>query len=228
VKWRYLTYNPAAWVELPRVLRKERRVLNPDETKRFIETCRKTKNGLIFEFAVLTGTRPEEFLALQWKDIDFERKKASIERALVRHKGWHFAEPKTSRSRRSIVLPNALVHQLILHKQEQIFHRLRAQNLWHDHDLIFCTEFGTPHSLPNLTYRCFRPLLERAGLPRMRVYDLRHTHATLLLAADVNAKIVSERLGHSTVTITLDRYTHVLPGMQQGATDKLERMIFPA
>lgn len=98
--------------------------------------------------------------------------------------------------------------------------------MWHAHDLVFCSEQGTPHSIPNLTYRYFRPLLTKAKLPRIRLYDLRHTCATLLLAANEHPKIVSERLGHASITLTLDTYSHVLPTMQEGASQKLEAMLF--
>ena len=224
VKWNLIARNPALLTETPPIHRQE---LTAEETKLFIDECDKTPNGLIFEFAVLTGMRPEEFLAVQWGDLDFERKSIQVNRALVRYKGgWSFNKPKTHRSRRSIILPPSLVHKLVLHKQTQTFQRLKALNLWENNDLIFCGEFGTPLSIPNLTYRYFRPILERAGLPRIRLYDLRHTHATLLLSANENPKVVSERLGHSTIVLTMDTYSHVLPTMQQAATDKLEAMIF--
>ena len=184
-------------------------------------------HGLVFEFALLTGMRPEEFLAVKWGDLDTQRKTIKVRRALVRHKGeWVFTEPKTSRSRRTIVLPESLVHKLVIHRQKQSFDEQKAANLWDKNDLIFCGEFGVPLAIPNLTYRYYRPILEKAGLPRIRLYDLRHSHATLLLAADEHPKVVAERLGHSTIVLTLDTYSHVLPTMQKRATDKLEKMIF--
>jgi len=226
VRWQLLARNPALLAETPTVHRKERRVLNAVETKQFIDECRKIPIGLVFEFAILTGMRPEEYLAVKWADLDFAAKTIQVNRALVHHKGWSFRKPKTSRSRRTIILPPSLMHQLTLHKETQTFQMLKAANLWEKNDLIFCSEFGTPLSVPNLTYRYFRPILERAGLPQIRVYDLRHTHATLLLSANENPKVVSERLGHSTIVLTMDTYSHVLPTMQQAATDKLEAMIF--
>lgn len=227
VRWQDLARNPALFVETPKVYRKERRVLTAEESRRFIAECRLLQIGLVFEFAILTGMRPEEYLAIKWSDIDFARKSAQVNRALVRHKGgWTFREPKTHRSRRTIMLPPSLMHQLTLYKQTQTFQILKAANLWERNELVFCGEFGTPLSIPNLTYRHFRKILERAGLPQIRLYDLRHTHATLLLSANENPKVVSERLGHSTIVLTMDTYSHVLPTMQQAATDKLETMIF--
>lgn len=146
---------------------------------------------------------------------------------MVRHNNqWSFKEPKTSRSRRTVILPASLIHNLIIHKQKQIIQKLSAKEVWEDNDLIFCGQFGTPLSIPNLTYRYFRPILKAAGLPQIRLYDLRHTHATLLLMAEENPKVVAERLGHSTIVLTLDTYSHVLPTMQRKATDKLEKILF--
>lgn len=181
----------------------------------------------MFEFALLTGMRPEEFLAVQWADVDFERATVQVRRALVRHKKkWSFNEPKTSRSRRTVIIPKTLVHKLIKHKSEQIIQKLNAVSLWQNHDLVFCGEYGTALSIPNITYRYFRPILQKADLPQIRLYDLRHTHATLLLTAEENPKVVAERLGHSTIVLTLDTYSHVLPTIQRNATDKLEKLLF--
>ena len=227
MKWNLLSKNPAEYVELPKVQRTERRVLTEAEARRFIAESGKIKHGLIFEFALLSGMRPEEFLAIQWADIDFGRNSVQVRRALIRHKKkWYFAEPKTSRSRRTIILPKPLMHKLISHKTAQIIQKLQAGVMWEDHDLVFCSEYGTPHSIPNLTYRYFRPILKAAEIPQIRLYDLRHTHATLLLMAEENPKVVAERLGHSTIVLTLDTYSHVLPTMQKKATDKLEKMLF--
>jgi integrase len=171
--------------------------------------------------------RPEEYLALQWRDLDFGRNTAQVRRALVRHKKtWRFQEPKTKGSRRTVTIPVSLTRRLAAHKRLQADNRLKIGNEWKAHDLVFCSEFGTPLSIPNLTYRYFRPILEKAELPQIRLYDLRHTHATLLLIADEHLKVVSERLGHSTIRLTADTYSHVLESMQQGTASKLEVMLY--
>jgi integrase len=227
VRWNILQRNPAELVELPKAMRKERRVLSAEEAQRFIAASEEVKHGLIFEFALLTGMRPEEYLALQWCDVNFERYTAQVMRALVRHKkSWSFQEPKTSRSRRTIVLPEPLIRKLMAHKRQQMEQRLRVGAEWEAHDLVFCSDYGTPLSIPNLTYRYFRPILQRAGIPQIRLYDLRHSCATLLLIAQENPKVVSERLGHSTIVLTLDTYSHVLPTMQEKATERLEKMLY--
>ncbi|MDQ3816086.1 MAG: site-specific integrase [Acidobacteriota bacterium] len=184
-------------------------------------------HGLIFEFALTTGMRPEEYLAVQWSDLDMASGAVQIRRALVRHKkSWSFEEPKTARSRRTVFLPTPLLRRLAAHRREQAAVRLKLGAEWQAHDLVFCSAEGTPHSIPNLTYRYFRPILTKAKLPRIRLYDLRHTCATLLLMAEENPKVVSERLGHSTIVLTLDTYSHVLPTMQQQATARLEKLLY--
>jgi integrase len=227
VKWGLLFRNPTDLVELPKVPHKERRVLFPDEAVSFLKTADKMPGGIIFEFALVTGMRPEEYLALKWTDIDSERGTAIVRRALIRHKGnWSFAEPKTSRSRRTVSLPMPLIEKLKTHKRKQAERRLHAGTAWQAFDLVFCSENGTPLSIPNLTYRYFRPILEKAELPRIRLYDLRHSCATLLLIAEENPKVVSERLGHSTIVLTPDTYSHVLPTMQEKATARLEKLLY--
>lgn len=226
-KWGLIVRNPSDSVDLPKVSHVERRVLSPDEAASFLEVAAVMPHGLIFEFALLTGMRPEEYLALQWGDVDLERGTAQVRRALVRHKkSWSFEEPKTARSRRTVFLPAPLLSRLAAHKRGQAESRLKAGASWQAHGLVFCSEEGTPHSIPNLTYRYFRPILEKAELPRIRLYDLRHSCATLLLIAEENPKVVSERLGHSTIVLTLDTYSHVLPTMQQRATARLEKMLY--
>ncbi|MBI3649625.1 MAG: site-specific integrase [Acidobacteria bacterium] len=227
VKWGMLSRNPSEYVELPKVPHKERRVLSPNEAMRFLKTANEMPYGLMFEFALITGMRPEEYLALKWSDVDFERGTVTVQRALVRHKkNWSFRDTKTSRSRRKVPLPAQLLQKLGKHKRNQFEARMKIAPVWQANDLIFCSETGTPLIIPNLTYRYFRPILEKAELPQIRLYDLRHSCATLLLMADENPKVVSERLGHSTIVLTLDTYSHVLPTMQQQATVKLEKMLY--
>ena len=229
VKWGLLTRNPASLVELPKQTRKEMKALAPEDAKRFLEVAKDNRWGIIFNMALITGMRPEEYLALQWKDIDFEQGLVTVQRTLVwRRKGggWYFGEPKTSRSRRSIPIPLSLVHAMREHKRHQAEECLKAGPKYQVLDLVFATPEGGPILHQNLTRRHFKPLLKQAGLPQtIRLYDLRHSCATLLLAAQENPKVVSERLGHATVTLTLDTYSHVLPSMQKAATDKLEALL---
>lgn len=174
--------------------------------------------------------RPEEYLGMQWEDIDKERGTATVQRTLIwRDKGggWYFGEPKTVRSRRLIPLPASTLRALAEHRRRQAAERLKAGAAYSNHDLVFATPEGGPLMPGNLKRRHFRPILDRAKLPKdFRLYDLRHTCATLLLLAGENPKVVSERLGHATVTLTLDTYSHVLPTMQEAASQKLEQMLY--
>ncbi|MGH9897735.1 MAG: site-specific integrase, partial [Pyrinomonadaceae bacterium] len=202
-------------------------VLSPEEAARFLKMAATKSHGLIFELALWTGMRPEEYLALQWSDVDFNRGTAKIRRALVRHKKTvQFEEPKTARSRRTVYLPEPLVQKLKAHKRKQAAEKLKFKGTWGPFDLVFCSVEGTPLSIPNITYRYFRPILKAVELPQIRLYDLRHSCATLLLVAEENPKVVSERLGHSTVVLTLDTYSHVIPTMQQGARKRLEKLLY--
>ena len=231
VKWRLVVQNPCSLCELPRRVRKEMLCLSADETKLFLEKARDDKWYLAFLLALETGMRPEEYLGLKWSDIDFDRGFVTVRRALVWLKGggWKFEEPKTSQSRRTISVTSSGLAALKRHKVVQAEHILKLGADYQKHDLVFASETGTPLLWRNLRNRHFKKILEHAGLPKaLRLYDLRHTCATLLLSAGVNPKIVSERLGHASVVLTLDTYSHVLPNMQQTATDEIERMLHAA
>ena len=223
-----LTTNPARELKLPKQIKKEMKALSPEAAQTFLRECENSKHGLLFEFALITGMRPEEYLALQWGDLDLKRATATIQRVLVRNRkggGWTFQPPKTPRSRRTIPFPPYLARQLESHKRAQNEARLKLGSEWEHNDLVFASECGSPLSLRNLQRRHFKPLLERAGLEEIRTYDLRHSCASLLLAADENPKVVSERLGHASIVLTLDTYSHCLPTMQQAATKKLQKML---
>ena len=172
--------------------------------------------------------RPAEILGLRWSDVDLATGSLVVRQTLVRiGKTWRFEPPKTEKSRRTIPLPRSVVRALAAHKARQAETRLRCGPQYQDHDLTFAAANGAPLSSTNLVRRHLKPILRRAGLPEtVRFYDLRHTCASLLLTAGENAKVVSERLGHAGITITLDTYGHVMPGMQERATERLEGLLF--
>jgi integrase len=229
VKWQMLANNPCAAVELPRHARREMHAFSQEEAARFLKAADVDECGIIFAFALVTGMRPEEYLGLKWSDVDLDKGTATVRRTLVRRKGggWYFGEPKTSRSRRTVPLPSSIVRALHAHRRAQAENRLKLGPFYQNNELVFATGEGTPHNLRNLTQRHFQPALTRAKLPLIfRLYDLRHSCATLLLQAGENPKVVSERLGHASIVLTLDTYSHVLPSMQQAATEKLESILF--
>ena len=135
------------------------------------------------------------------------------------------SEPKTPGSRRQVALGNQVVEALILHRTPQAEQRLAKGSAWIDKDLVFANEVGNPIEPSNLRRRSFFPLMEKAGLKRIRFHDLRHSAATLLLSEGIHPKIVSEWLGHCRVSITLDRYSHVTPTMQQQAVEAMEKLL---
>ncbi|MNY13622.1 site-specific tyrosine recombinase XerC [compost metagenome] len=151
-----------------------------------------------------------------------------LQRALVwRQDGsFTFSDGKSAKSRRRISITPQLCATLSAHRKRQAEERLAIGSSWIDLDLVFPTECGTPQRIENLTRRHYKPLLKAAQLPSIRLYDLRHTLATLLLRQNVNPKIVSERLGHSSVSLTLDTYSHVLPDMQGQAAEVLGKVLW--
>jgi integrase len=227
VKWRLVTQNPAVFVDLPRQQRKEMHALDAAQAKAFLDAAKNKSCEPMFALALTTGMGPGEYLALQWKDIDFQKATVTVQRTLSRHKGdWHFDEPKTPRRRRSIPIPPQVVTLLQEHERKQAEYRITHADIYDDLDLVFATANGSPYSIRNVLDDFFKPLLKDAKLPDIRLYDLRHTCATLLLLHGENPKVVSERLGHASVMLTLDTYSHVLPTMQKSATKKLEALLF--
>ena len=177
----------------------------------------------LYVLAVTTGLRQGELLGLKWDDVDLESELIRVRRTLVRHKGrLLLGEPKTKRSRRTVRLTETATKALEEHLARQIAEIERLGDLYEDQGLVFATQRGTLVNPSNLRKRFFVPLLNKAGLPSIRFHDLRHTCATLLLSRNVNPKVVSEILGHATVAITLDTYSHVLPNMQDGAARALQ------
>jgi integrase len=229
VRWRLLIFNPATDVNLPKQVSKEMKALAPEEAKKFLEACEADEYGLVFELALVSGMRPEEYLELQWTDLDFKQNTITVQRVVVWER-WtkvvYFAEPKTAKSRRTIPLPAYLMHKLQEHRRQQLANKLkRGEKFQNEHNLVFTSKTGTIVSIRNLQRRHFKPLLVKAKVPDIRLYDLRHTCATLLLAAGENPKVVSERLGHASIVLTLDTYSHVLPTMQKSATERLEKLL---
>lgn len=231
VRWRMLAHNPCDSVELPREAGKEMQSLTPADATCFLKEAASDRWCTLFVLALATGLRPSEYFGLKWSDIDLELGLVTVQRSLVwrsyRSGDWYFGEPKTPRSRRRIPLPASVVRSLVEHRRRQAEERLKAGSMYRSLDLVFATGEGQPLIRLNVIKHHFKPILKRAKLSEtLRLYDLRHTCATLLLAANENPKVVSERLGHASITLTMDVYSHVLPDMQQGASDKLENILF--
>jgi integrase len=230
VELNYIVKNPCDFAELPKQFKEETKAFSPEQASLFLRYAKNNRHGLIFEFALMTGMRPEEYLALRWSDIDFSRQIVKVQRALVWSKGggFQFSEPKTKKSRRSIPLPKSIIIKLKTHRKKQLEFRFKLGQTYHNLDLMFASEVGKPLHYRNITQRHYEKILENAGLHEegFVLYSLRHSCATLLLSTGENPKIVAERLGHTSVKMTLDTYSHVLPDMQKGASDKLDALLY--
>lgn len=231
VRWRKLNYNPAADTERPREKRKKViRAMTKQQAAAFLKAAEGTDDSALFHVALISGMRPGEYLGLTWDCVDFDDDRVRVEKSLVATPGKprFLGPPKTPESRRSISLPSNVMTQLQEHRAHLQQVRSVEADRWHDLDLVFPNTVGNFRDLRNLSTRVFKRTLETAGLSKdFRLYDLRHTCATLLLQADENVKVISERLGHSNIKLTLDTYSHVLPTMQKRASDKLGDMFFP-
>lgn len=225
----YIRLNPCrrGHVDLPAKSQKEIVVMDDAEAWKFVDLCQRMPNGLVFDFALETGMRPEEYLALRWADITGND--VSVRQAVQFNRsggGYYFKEVKTAAGRRRIPISEHLRKRLFGHRHEQNIHRLAMKGTWFDHGLVFANEIGRPFPINNLTRRYLTPILAECGFDKhITLYALRHTMATLLLLAGVNVKIVSERLGHASIAITLDTYSHILPGMQETATNAMDNVL---
>jgi integrase len=220
--------NATEAVKPPQPSREEMCPLTPEQAKLLLRAAHETGDRLeaIYVLAVNTGMRQGELLGLKWDDVDLEDGSLQVRRTLTITKdGPIFTSPKTTGSRRSVKLTGKAIVALRSHLERQLGEIDRIGSLWRENGLIFASETGEPINRHNLTRRSFRPLLKRAGLPEIRFHDLRHTCATLLLTRNVNPKIVSEMLGHSTIAITLDTYSHVLPNMRDQAAAAMEEAL---
>jgi integrase len=230
VNWGMLARNPAEAVELPRKRRKEMQAFSPEDAARFLEATAGDRLHALFVVALFTGMRPSEYLALKWCDVDLQKGSLSIQRSLVESgKGCQMRidETKTAHSRRSIPLPPSVVRVLTDQRRRQAEERLAGGANYQNQDFVFAKQLGDPYQNFNLIRRNFKRALNAAGLPKtIRLYDLRHSCATLMLAQGEHPKVVSEWLGHASTTLTLDVYSHVLPSMRREASDRLEKTIF--
>lgn len=222
VKMGLVARNAAAVVDPPRPVGKKMTALSPDEIDRFLEAARQTDHYVFFASLLCTGLRRGELLALRWRNLDLERAVLYVlETAFKLGNGEYvIKEPKTPHSRRAVSLPVSLLSLLLAYRADQ---EKKGAILGGD-DFVFSGYDGAPLS-PNAVTLAFRRIIKKAKLNHLRVHDLRHTHATLMLKAGVHPKVVSERLGHASVGITLDTYSHVLPGLQEVAVEKFDEVL---
>jgi integrase len=218
--------NPCDGATAPQPHRNEMRVLTGEQAGALLTGTRDHPSHALYVLAVTTGMRQGELLGLRWQDVDFDGARLFVRRSLQRQRenGLVFIEPKTSRSRRSIKLGQHAVAALREHRRNQLTHRMALGSDWRDQDLVFANPAGGPLD-PSWQTAIFKKALIAVELPPIRFHDLRHTAATLLLSRGVHPKVVSEMLGHASITLTLDTYSHLVPVLHDHAAELMDSIL---
>jgi integrase len=239
IKRRRLIFNPMDGVTSPggsdfekfKKTRREKQIMAPEHIDRFLTAASETRFGCLLTLAFHTGCRPGELLGLRWSDLDATARRIHIRQAIHWRKAddprghWYLDEPKTSYGRRTLALTDGLMEMVDAHRKRQLEERMKAGRAWANHNFIFCDEAGEPYSQTRLRY-FFKQILSAAELPdNFNPYSARHSAATHMIGAGVDAKTVSRRLGHSDISITLGTYTHPTDEMEERAADEMERVI---
>jgi integrase len=227
VRWNLLMRNVADAADPPRATRTQMKTWSAREVRRFLDHVKDDRLSAAYVLAATTGMRRGEVLGLRWQDLDLDAGRASIAQTLIVVGGYEvrYSEPKTARGRRMVALDPQTVTTLKEHRERQMLERSLMGDAYTDSDLVFPREDGSvlhPDGFSDAFWRHTKA----AKLPRIRFHDLRHTHATLALAAGVHPKVVSERLGHASITITLDTYSHAIPAMQETAASLVAALVF--
>lgn len=222
VKWNYVQRNVAGLVDKPRVPRYQSARMTVEQAQTLLQALRGDRMEALYILAVATGMRRGELLGLRWCDVDLDRSVLYIRTTLIRLKGeLRFQEPKTEKGKRVVYLPRFAMRALQDHRDRQWVERQHAGPRWQDTDLVFPTTVGTPYEPRNLN-RHFDRLTERAGLPHIRLHDIRHSAASIMEAAGVSLKTLSTILGHSTIGITGDLYVTPYDASQEDAARKMD------
>jgi integrase len=225
VRWGYVVRNVADAADPPKVKPAELQVWSPAQLRAFLAHVKDDRQYAAWLLAATTGMRRGELLGLRWVDVDLDAARIAVRQPrVVADHAVHVSEPKTARSRRSIALDPVTVAALRQHQARQAADRAAVGPAYEDSGLVFTRPDGSPIH-PQRFSDWFRQHLRGAGLPAIRLHDLRHSYATAALAAGIPAKVVSERLGHATIAITMDTYSHVLPGLDERAAATVARLI---
>lgn len=223
VRLKVIRENPASDIDIVKVPKKEQNVWTKDQVDKFIEAARGHIHFIAFYLAVFTGMRQGEILGLKWDCVDFENRTIYVRRALKRSNGGELKDLKNTSSYRSIAMNDLLYEELKKHKRKQNEIKLRMGQAYNDQGFVVATKVGTFVLHSNLS-RAFRLICEKIDVPKIRFHDLRHTHASLLLSLKQHPKVVQERLGHSSIEMTMDIYSHMMPNMQKEAVKELDKL----
>ncbi|SFK76293.1 Site-specific recombinase XerD [Paenibacillus sp. 1_12] len=215
--------NPAALVAKPRVSKKEMLCWTPEESKQFLKAIFDHRLRIIFVLAIHSGMRMGEILGLRFCDVDLTNMKINI-RNILNFKNQLQAGTKTNAGNRSISISDFVVKQLEIRRQNMLKEKAAAGDDYDDKDFVVSTKYGTPYSKA-MCDAVWRRLLKKSKLKRIRFHDLRHTCASLLLSLEIHPKVVQELLGHSSIQITLDLYSHLTPNMNKDAAYAMERLL---
>jgi len=228
VAWGLIAANPAAKAKPPRQQRRLVTVPTPEEARRLLEAAQGGRWYAMWVWMLHTGMREGEVLALRWSDLDWGQKTVRVAQALSQDGSRRLIkEPKTDRSIRVIALSDEVLAVMRTHQTQQARDQARAGEKWSNTGLVFATQHGKLLSKRN-TLRALKADLQRAGLPStVRVHSLRHAMATHWLAASVSIRVVSERLGHTSIAFTLQTYGHVLPHQQGDAAEQMSALLLP-
>lgn len=226
--WGFIRRNPVTSIKKPKQDKREMQFLTSEEAFRFLNVAKKNRYAALYYLAIATGMRQGEILGLKWGDLDFQSGRLQIQRQLQRVRGQAllFTQPKSASSRRIVLLGSKTLDRLRDHLKNQKMERLFAGEKWEENELIFPSSKGTPLDTSSL-FRNFKVLLKEANLPNIRFHDLRHTAATLMFQQGVHPKIVQERLGHSSIGITMDVYSHAIPSLQMEAANCMDDLLNP-
>lgn len=226
-KMQLISRNPADMVDAPKIQKYKATVLEPPQVKELLNAVEGTNFEIPVNLALSLGLRLGEVLGLRWSDVDFENGVVNIEQTLVRAgTKLIFKEPKTEESTRSISAPHELLKLLKQHKKNQLELKVRSYGEYKNKYTLVCTKCnGEPLNTSTFSH-AFGTFIKKIDIPHIRFHDLRHTNATLMLLSGTAPKVASSRLGHSTIGITMDLYSHVLKDMNKDAADKLNEVIY--
>ena len=226
MKWGLVVRNVADGVDVPRSHRRDMQTWSEFEVRHFLEVAKGSPYYPLFHTALYTGMRRGELLALQWRDVGVQEVHVNRSLHQLRDGSYVFTQPKSAKSRRAIDLSPSSILTLAEHRERQEGIRAMIGIPLGQNDFVFSTAEGKPLR-PNTVSRAWTMLAARAGVRVIRLHDARHTHASLMLKQGVHPKIVQERLGHGSIQVTLDTYSHVAPGLQKAAAESFDKLVSP-